>query len=342
MNGVVISVAGGSDNFRSNTKSENGQAEFLSLAPGEYFIKPQLKEYEFKPKHKMQKIGEGENAQISWQAKRVAFSIFGKLVSLNGQAEPGTTLRATSKTCPNESNEEATSEQDGSLRFRGLKPGCEYVITLLHGDNIEKIIPAQVKVVMTEKDINLEKPIVAMRSFETMDVLLKVTDDASATQTNLKINVKAKDFNYHTKALTGQLVTLPRVAKDGKKYEIHVESIPGKFAPMKQVFHSYVADDYVKSIKLVLNKTDQNVKQSRKVSGLVYLLPFIVGGILSYVLWEQRPQFVKNLLESSGAGQASNPSHNSRRASDDQATLNDGWEVVSATPSGAKRRNKKR
>ena len=91
LNGVVISVSGG--RFRSNTKSESGKAEFLSLSPDEYFIKPQLKEYEFSPKHKMQKLQQGENAQISWTAKRVAFSIYGKIVTINGQAEPGVTLK---------------------------------------------------------------------------------------------------------------------------------------------------------------------------------------------------------------------------------------------------------
>ena len=41
----------------------------------------------------MQKLQQGENAHITWTAKRVAFSIHGKIVSLNGQAEPGTTLK---------------------------------------------------------------------------------------------------------------------------------------------------------------------------------------------------------------------------------------------------------
>merc|ERR1712158_327892 len=72
-----------------------GTAEFLSLAPGEYFIKPQFKEYEFNPKHKLQQLKEGENAEITLSAKRIAFSIFGKIVSLNGQPEPSITLRAS-------------------------------------------------------------------------------------------------------------------------------------------------------------------------------------------------------------------------------------------------------
>ena len=336
LNGVVISVSGG--DFRSNTKSEKGKAEFLSLAPGEYFIKPQLKEYEFKPKHKIQKLKEGENIQISWTAKRVSFSIFGKIQSMNGQAEPGTTLKATSKSC-GDISEEATSESDGSFRFRGLKPKCEYTISFYHGESIEKLIPKEVKVTMGESDYKLDKPIVAMRAFESMDVLLKISDEVkNVPKTNLKVSVTAKDFNFNVKAVTGQLIPLPRLAKDNKKYQIYVETQINKYSPQKKVSHTFYANDYTKSIKLVLNKTDTGSKSSRKVSSLVYLLPFIVIGLVTFVLWDQRPQFIKNLLENSSSSQP-----NTRRASND--IINDGWEVVSATPGGsstAKRRNKKR
>ena len=51
---------------------------------------------------------------------------------------------ATSKNC-GDISEEATSESDGSFRFRGLKPKCNYVITFLSGESIEKIIPSQVE-----------------------------------------------------------------------------------------------------------------------------------------------------------------------------------------------------
>ena len=57
-----------------------------------------------------------------------------------------------------------------------------------------------------------------------------------------------------------------RVSKDNKRYDINVETIPAKFAPQKKVSHSYVADDYVKSIKLVLNKTMVSQKPSKQVS----------------------------------------------------------------------------
>ena len=335
LSGVVVSVSGGK--YRSNTKSkDDGTAEFLSLAPGEYFIKPQLKEYEFHPKNKMQKIAEGENAVISWTAKRVAFSIFSKVVSINGLAEPGISLRAHSKDC--DSNEEATSETDGSIRFRGLKPGCEYVISLLHGENIERLIPETTSVKMTEKDVEMSN-IVSMRGFETTDVLLKITEEIKPPKPlNLKISVTSPDSSYkfNTKAVTGQLINVPRMPKDNKTYDIYVETVADKFVPQKKVSHTFKADNYVKSIKLFLNKTTTAQKPTRKVSTLVFLLPLVIVAVAAFFFWDQRPQFVKNLLETSSQSLG-------RRGSGDAQASADSWDVSgTGTPSGTRRRKNKR
>ena len=59
-----------------------GEAHFLSLSPGEYFVKPQLKEFEFNPKHKLINIKEGQTSTVNFEAKRVAFSAFGKVSSV--------------------------------------------------------------------------------------------------------------------------------------------------------------------------------------------------------------------------------------------------------------------
>ena len=70
---------------------------------------------------------------------------------------------------------------------------------------------------MTEADFKLDNRIVAMRAFETMDTLLKITDEIKQlSPTNLKISVSSPDSNYNfvTQAVTGQLVTLPRIPKD--------------------------------------------------------------------------------------------------------------------------------
>ena len=61
------------------------------------------------------------------------------------------------------------------------------------------------------------------------------------------------------------LLTFFRVAKDNKRYDINVETIPAKFAPQKRVSYSYLADDYTKSIKLVLNKTAVTQRPAKPV-----------------------------------------------------------------------------
>jgi hypothetical protein len=336
LTGVVLSVSGG--DYRSNTKSKDGMAEFLSLAPAEYFVKPQLKEYEFEPKHKLMVLNEGQNAEVILSAKRVAFSIFGKVVSLNGQPEPGIILKATSKAC--DSTEDANSEADGLFRFRGLKPKCEYTITLLKGDSIEKLIPNEVKVKMTETDHTLGKAIVAMRAFETMDIMLKVVEEPKASS-NIKVTLTSAEggsFSYTTKAVSGHIVPLPKLAKDNKKYNIHVETVPDKYAPQKKVFQTIIADDYFKSVKLVLNKTATAQKPTRKASAFFYILPLIVIAVATFFLWEQRPAFVKKLLDSTTGGGSSSQNQSSAAS---EATGKDSNELGDTdTPTTRKRRKR--
>ena len=96
--------------------------------------------------------------------------------------------------------------------------------------------------------------------------------------------------------MTGQLVTLPRIAKDNKRYDVNVETIPAKFAPQKKVSHSYVADDYVKSIKLVLNKTAITQRPNKQVNWLEFLYPFPVSfrwRTLNHVPFWPLKKFVK-------------------------------------------------
>jgi hypothetical protein len=55
--------------------------------------------------------------------KRVAFSCFGSVTSLSGEAESGVIIEAmgTGDSCKNQ-QEEAISEANGQFRIRGLQP----------------------------------------------------------------------------------------------------------------------------------------------------------------------------------------------------------------------------
>lgn len=56
------------------------------------------------------------------RGRRVAFSAFGSVTSLNGEPEDGVVVEAVGQgSCPQQ--EEATTEANGQFRVRGLQPG---------------------------------------------------------------------------------------------------------------------------------------------------------------------------------------------------------------------------
>ena len=72
------------------------------------------------------------------------------------------------------------------------------------GYDISTILPYDLtiffffQVTMTEADFKLDNRIVAMRAFETMDTLLKITDEIKQlSPTNLKISVSSPDSNFN-------------------------------------------------------------------------------------------------------------------------------------------------
>ncbi|XP_044181775.1 nodal modulator 1-like [Acropora millepora] len=69
---------------------------FANLGPGQYFFRPMLKEYSFSPASKMIDVGEGSTVELKVKGKRVAFSCFGRISSLNGEPEKGTVVEVGS------------------------------------------------------------------------------------------------------------------------------------------------------------------------------------------------------------------------------------------------------
>lgn len=56
--GALVSVSGGS--YRRNQLSgADGALSFSSLAPGEYYVKPLMKEYKFSPPHTLLSVASG-------------------------------------------------------------------------------------------------------------------------------------------------------------------------------------------------------------------------------------------------------------------------------------------
>lgn len=64
LSGALLSLSGGS-NYRKNSVTQaNGRLSFTDLGPGQYFLRPMLKEYSFEPSSKMIDIKEGTQVTI--------------------------------------------------------------------------------------------------------------------------------------------------------------------------------------------------------------------------------------------------------------------------------------
>eukprot|EP00741_Cyanophora_paradoxa_P017416 tig00020965_g16825.t1 len=72
VSGVLLSLS--SRGFRSNNVTlAGGQLTFLNLAPGEYYLKPALKEYVFTPAAATITVGQGEAKTASFAASRTQY-----------------------------------------------------------------------------------------------------------------------------------------------------------------------------------------------------------------------------------------------------------------------------
>eukprot|EP00937_MAST-01D_sp_MAST-1D-sp2_P002254 g2254.t1 len=95
--GVLLSLSGG-EAYRSNrrTAAADGGCVFDGLMPGSYFLRPQLKELQFEPASHTIEVGgaSGGEVLLRFRARRVAFSVFGRVRTLDGSPLRGVALAA--------------------------------------------------------------------------------------------------------------------------------------------------------------------------------------------------------------------------------------------------------
>jgi len=151
VNGALLSLSG--SNYRNNNVTLQGTFSFWSLYPGEYYLKPLLKEYIFEPASQSITIDDGEDKSVNFVAKRTAYSCYGTVKSLNGEPEKLVSIEATGS---EGLYEETQSDVNGLFRLRGLLPNQSYKISVKQGeaDRIERASPSYVTVVAENRDIH--------------------------------------------------------------------------------------------------------------------------------------------------------------------------------------------
>jgi hypothetical protein len=151
--GVHLSVSG--DNYRKNIATAEGENEeatgtitFGSLFPGNYFVRPLLKEFVFTPTSKTVVVSEGKQEQLAFVGRRISHSAFGSVRSLSGlsmSSESFGGLVVTAKGAGGEYEESVVEASSGNFRLRGLLPGVKYTVTVT-GKKLERTSPAELSV----------------------------------------------------------------------------------------------------------------------------------------------------------------------------------------------------
>nr|CAD1833216.1 unnamed protein product [Ananas comosus var. bracteatus] len=153
---VLLSLSG-EDGYRKNSVSgASGPFSFDNLFPGSFYLRPLLKEYSFSPAAVAIDLESGESRVVDFRATRVAYSAMGSVTLLSGVPKEGVFVEARSET--KGFYEEATTDNLGNFRLRGLLPDTTYLIRAVAKENlgalaIERASPEYVAVNVGSEDI---------------------------------------------------------------------------------------------------------------------------------------------------------------------------------------------
>ena len=177
--GVFISLSSSERSFRANNNTNNeGFFTFMDLSSGEYYIQPFLKEYKFEQNQKSIIVKEGDHIDILLKAKRVAFSVFGRVNSL--MREKLENLFVQAQNIDTKIIQETPIMKNGEYRLKGLIPGEKYVVKVKipEESNIERALPINIILDISKND-TYGVDFIVFNKYKEIDIrgYLNYTDD---------------------------------------------------------------------------------------------------------------------------------------------------------------------
>ncbi|CAD7014627.1 nodal modulator 3 [Ceratitis capitata] len=240
LSGVLLSLSG-SESYRKNLVTGEEPIVFHSLSPSRYFLRPMMKEYKFEPTSKIIDIQDGQTEELVFVGKRVAYSIFGSINSLNGDPFAQINIEAISDELCQYQQEETTSEINGQYRLRGLQPGCTYFVKPKDvgkiDANVARSIPNSREVKVEQSDVR-GVDLIAISSITFVDVVARVTATLNEHYKTFRIVMYRKGasdspiysqrvetpLNLKSNVNPGIMVFFPRIPLDGKSYVVELKS----------------------------------------------------------------------------------------------------------------------
>uniref|UniRef100_A0A672R3D4 Nodal modulator 1-like n=1 Tax=Sinocyclocheilus grahami TaxID=75366 RepID=A0A672R3D4_SINGR len=269
LSGVLLSLSGA--NFRSNMLTQDtGLLTFNNLSPGQYYFKPMMKEFRFEPSAQMITVEEGQVLHITITGFKTAYSCYGTVQSIGGDAEQGVAVEAVGQGECGMYSEDTVTDEEGRFRLRGLRPGCNYNIQLRGegNDHIERALPPHKTIKVGNTDIEGIN-IIAFRQINQFDLSGNVITSSEHLPTLWVKLCKSDNLDNPIQSVSlGQsmffhFAPLPR---DGESYVLILHtSLSQSQYDFKLPQVSFTSSGYHKHVTLTFNPKrkipDQDVAQ---------------------------------------------------------------------------------
>nr|KAG5688657.1 hypothetical protein BaRGS_017511 [Batillaria attramentaria] len=347
MPSVLLSLSGERQYRSNNITGETGALVFTSLSPGQYFLRPMMKEYKFEPTSQTIEVKEGTTIDITISGIRIAYSCYGRVTSLNGEPEPGVIVEAVGQGAGCEGfQEEAKTEQDGSYRIRGLEPKCQYDVHLKTGQvntHIERSGPKSRLVQVVDKDFT-DVNIIAFRRMNQMDISGNVITPSEEFYASVKAQLyreDSPDSPVHSISLArSPFFYFPTLQMDNTRYTLRIECS----LPKSQ--YEYVDQEITFTANISFKHYTFRFEPKRKLvdqeltPGSFLILPVVGLVVLAVYNYQTLLPFLMQLV---GQVQAFAQHQQQQQQQQRQASDNDTYmEPSSAESSPVKKRNKPR
>ncbi|KAG7214542.1 hypothetical protein INR49_023057 [Caranx melampygus] len=313
LSGVLLSLSGGQ--FRSNLLTQDtGLLTFNNLSPGQYYFKPMMKEFRFEPASQMITVEEGQNLSIDITGIKTAYSCYGAVQSLSGDAERDVAVEAVGQGECSLYSEDTITDEEGRFRLRGLLPGCKYLIQLRAegNDHIERALPQHRAIEVGSSDIEGIN-IIAFRQINQFDLSGNVITSPEHLPTlSVKLYKSDNLDNPINSVSLGQSLFFhfPPLDRDGETYVLMLYSTLSRSQydfTLPQV--SFTSTGYHKHVTLTFNPTrkvpDQDVAQGSYIALPLTLLLLLAAynhekviPLLLHVV--NRIQGVRSMTQASG------------------------------------------
>ncbi|XP_014218232.1 nodal modulator 1 [Copidosoma floridanum] len=330
LQGVLISLSGGGSghSYRKNiVTGEDGKLTFNSLSPGDYYLRPTMKEYRFEPTSKMIRVEEGKSVLVSLVGRRVAFSAYGVVTCLNGEPEAGLVVEARGQVECSDLQEEATTKEDGTWRIRGLEPKCIYAIRLKLNEKDPnsrglRAIPSSVAVQATQDVYNIK--LMALQPVSRTDISVRVTSSQPENYRTLRVRLcreESPDSPIHVAKLdsqlsskqqqfssAGYLLHLPSLQVDGKRYFVQLDTTLSRSNYDYQIAPVYFeANSSFKYVKLHFDADRRHDHADGSQITLVPL-PLIILVTLAFFKRDSISSWLNTAVEKWSSNKKSSPS----------------------------------